>query len=76
VNHLFGPWAFQPVTQWAVWINILVAHDALICITDGIQSTTATLDGAAHKDDADRHAQHDEHQQRERKQKGNHDQSP
>lgn len=57
--------AFQAIAQRAVWVDFFVADEALVRITNGVQTSAASLDAFVHEDDAKRHTKDDQKKQTE-----------
>ena len=72
VQHLARTGAFEPLAQGAVGVDLFVADQTLVRITDSIQATTTALDPLTRKDHAKRHAHENREHEREGKGKGGH----
>jgi len=62
-QHFACTGTVKPVTERAVGVNFFAADQALIGVTNSIETATASLNGPTHHDHADRHADHDHHKQ-------------
>ena len=48
VDHLPRPFAGQFIAQWAVGIDVFLAHQTFVCTCDGIQPAAAAFDIFTH----------------------------
>ncbi len=74
--HLVGQILFARATealaQGTVRVDFLLAHKTVVRARNGIQATTATLDGLALHDDAKRHSDDNQSEQNKGKKEGFH----